>query len=431
MPDVAAEFGRDGENLYGWAFTGFFLGTLIGIVAIGGMIDRGLVAPFLGGLGLFALGLLIGGLAPSMQILIVGRFIQGLGAGAIPPISYVAIGRSMPEELRPRMFALISTAWALPGVLGPAISGIVGDTIGWRAVFLGLLPLVAIAAVATTPALRTIAPPAEAADAEAAAAASLRRRLPLAVIVTVGTGLFTAAITIGDPLLLVVLALPGLALGLFALQRLTPPGTLRAARGLPSAVLIRGLVTFGFFAVDAYVSRVLVDVRGMTLSQAGIVLTATTITWTTGSWVQAHWNNRWPLHSFVRGGMLIVAAGIASFMLVLIPAIPVWFAIPTFALAGFGMGLNYSPLGLIMLREAAPEEQGSASSALSLTDSLGTALGTGISGALVAAVLRSDGGLSQGLAIAFAVGLGVMLFGAAIAGRLEPATQRGRGPALR
>ena len=229
----------------------------------------------------------------------------------------------MPEELRPRMFAWLSTAWALPGVLGPAIAGIVGDTIGWRAVFLGLLPLIAVAAVATTPALRAVAPPPEAADAEAAAAASLRRRLPLALLVTArhravhrrdhhrrsGPARRRSGCPAG-------------ARGIYALRRLTPPGTLRAARGLPSAVLIRGLVTFGFFAVDAYVSRVLVDVRGMSLSQAGIVLTATTITWTTGSWVQAHWNNRWPLHTFVRSGMLIVAAGIATFMLVLIPGDP-------------------------------------------------------------------------------------------------------------
>ena len=431
MPDVAAEFGADGENLYGWAFTAFFLGTLIGIVAIGGMIDRGLAGPFLGGLGLFAIGLLVGGLAPSMQILILGRFIQGLGAGAIPPIAYVAIGRSMPEELRPRMFAWLSTAWALPGVIGPAIAGLVGDTIGWRAVFLGLLPLIALGAIATTPALRAVAPPDEAVEAEARATSSVRRRLPLAIVVTVGTALFTAAITAGDPLLLVGLGLPGVVMGTYALRRLTPPGTLRAARGLPSAILIRGLVTFGFFSVDAYVSRVLVDVRGMSLSQAGIVLTATVITWTTGSWIQAHWNNRWPLHAFVRGGMLLVAVGIATFSLVLIPEVPVWLAIPTFALAGLGMGLSYSPLGLIMLREATPAEQGSASSALSLTDSLGTALGTGVSGAIVAAALRADAGLAQGLAVAFGVGLVVILLGAAIAGRLRPATALGRVPALR
>lgn len=431
MPDVAKEFGPDGEALYGWAFTAFFLGTLIGIVAIGGMIDRGLAAPFLGGLGLFAIGLLVGGLAPSMQVLVLGRFIQGLGAGAIPPIAYVAIGRSMPEELRPHMFALMSTAWALPGVIGPAIAGIVGDTIGWRAVFLGLLPLIALGAIATTPALRAVAPPPETAEAEATAASSLRRRLPLALVVTLGTALFTAAITAGDPTLLLVLAVPGVVMGTFALRRLTPPGTLRAARGLPSAILVRGLITFGFFSVDAYVSRALVDVRGMSLSQAGIVLTATTITWTSGSWIQAHWNSRWSLPTFVRAGTLFVALGIATFALVLVPAVPVWLAIPTFAIAGLGMGLNYSPLGLIMLREAPPAEQGSASSALSLTDALGTALGTGVSGAIVAAALRADAGLAQGLAIAFGVGLLVILLSAAIAGRLHPATAHGRRPALR
>ena len=64
---------------------------------------------------LFAIGLLIGGLAPSMPILVGARFIQGLGAGTIPPIAYVAIGRSLPESLRPRMFATLSTAWVLPG----------------------------------------------------------------------------------------------------------------------------------------------------------------------------------------------------------------------------------------------------------------------------------------------------------------------------
>ena len=67
-------------------------------------------------------------------------------------------------------------------------------------------------------------------------------------------------------------------------------------------------------------------------------------------------------------------------------------SIPTVGLAGLGMGLAYSPLALIVLREAAGAEQGRASSALSLTDSLGTALGTGITGAAVAASVRDSGG---------------------------------------
>ena len=79
-----------------------------------------------------------------MEILVAARFLQGLGAGTVPPIAYVAIGRSLPEHLRPQMFATLSTAWVLPGVLGPALAGIVGEAVGWRWVFLGLLPLIVV-----------------------------------------------------------------------------------------------------------------------------------------------------------------------------------------------------------------------------------------------------------------------------------------------
>ncbi len=155
MPIVADELG--GLELYGWVFSAFFLGSLIGIVVVGGAIDRGgLAIPFALGLGLFAIGLLGGGLAPSMPILVVARFLQGLGAGTIQPIAYVAIARSLPESLRPRMFATLSTAWVLPGVIGPAIAGTVGDTVGWRYVFLGLLPLIALAGALTLGALRAV-----------------------------------------------------------------------------------------------------------------------------------------------------------------------------------------------------------------------------------------------------------------------------------
>jgi MFS family permease len=113
MPIVAKDLG--GLDLYGWVFSGFFLGDLLGIVVAGILIDRGgLSRPFLIGIGLFSLGLLLGGLAPSMEVLVAARIIQGFGAGAIPAVAYVSIGRAMPERLRPRMFATLSTAWVVP-----------------------------------------------------------------------------------------------------------------------------------------------------------------------------------------------------------------------------------------------------------------------------------------------------------------------------
>src|SRR4029079_5143653 len=102
------------------------------IAVVGVLVDRlGLILPFTAGLAIFGVGLVVCGLAPSMPILVAGRFIQGFGAGAIPPIAYVAIGRSLPERLRPQMFALLATAWVLPGIFGPVIAAAVATTLHW------------------------------------------------------------------------------------------------------------------------------------------------------------------------------------------------------------------------------------------------------------------------------------------------------------
>ena len=414
MPIVADEL--NGLELYGWVFTAFMLGSLIGIVLVGGLIDRrGLGGPFAAGIGLFAIGLIIGGLAPTMEILVGARFLQGLGAGTVPPIAYVAIGRSLPEHLRPQMFATLSTAWILPGVLGPAIAGIVGEAAGWRWVFLGLLPLIVVSSAIAFPAVRRIGPD----PSDAKNASTLRERAPLAIVVALGTGLLLAGLTSGVPVLLGLFGILGTILAVFALRRLTPTGTLRAARGLPTAVLMRGIITFAFFAVDAYVALALVEWRGLRPAEAGIALTAATISWTAGSWTQARLSSRYSSARFVRVGLVVLVAGLTSFMIVLVPEVTPWLAIPTLALAGYAMGLAYSPLALIVLREAPTAEQGRASAAISLTDSLGTALGTGVTGALVAASVRAGSGPAMGLALGFAVAVGVALIGVAIGGRLH------------
>ena len=423
MPQVARELG--GIELYGWVFSAFFLASLIGIVVVGGAINsRGLALPFALGLGLFGIGLLIGGLATSMPMLVAARFVQGLGAGTIPPIAYVAIGRSLPERLRPRMFATMSTAWILPGVLGPAVAATIGETFSWRFVFLGLLPLIAVSGALTLGALRAVAAAPGRVGAEALASAADRGRLPLAIQVAVGAGLVTGGLTSGEPLLTIVLVALGLPIGIHALRRLTPPGTLRARPILPAAILLRGFLTFMFFAIDAFVPLALVEWRGISLTESGIALTAATIVWTAGSWTQARWSSRWSSASFVRVGFAVALVGLAGFMLVLRQDVSWLIAVPTFALAGFGMGLSYSPTALIVLREASPELQGAASSALSLTDTLGTALGTGVSGAIVAAGVRASGQPVPGLTIAFALALAVGLVGLLLTGRLRHTAPR-------
>jgi MFS family permease len=430
MPIVKDDIG--GLDLYGWVFSAFFLGSLLGIVVVGGLLDQGgLVRPYAVGLGLFGAGLLIGGLAPSMPVLIGGRFLQGLGAGATPPIAYVAIGRSLPDSLRPKMFATLSTAWVLPGLIGPAIASFIGEHLSWRAVFLGLLPLIALAALLTIPALRAV-PPADAVEKEREheVAVASSRRLPNAIRVAAGAGILLTGLTWSQPLVVAgvdvpsvlvvgLLVVAGLALGVPAFRTLTPPGTLVAAAGLPAAVLLRGLMTFMFFAPDAYVPLALESWRGAGTLAGGLALTAATLSWTGAAWIQARFVERLGIRTFVRVGYLVTLAGIGLFTLALLPSIPIPFAIGAWAVTGLGMGLGYASLSLAVLRDAAPEAQGSATSALQLSDVLGTALGTGVAGAIVAAGARVAAPTGVSLAVAFALAAGVGLVGVGLAGRLR------------
>ncbi len=419
LPLVGDELGQ--LELYGWVYSAFFLGNLLGVVVAGGALDRlPLWKPFAVGLGLFGLGLLIGGLAPSMVILVGARFIQGLGGGAIGPTAYVAIGRTLPQRLQPRMFALLSTAWVVPGVIGPSIAAIVGEYTTWRLVFLGLIPFLTVAGFLAVTALRRI--PAAAPPAEHDAAQATVRRLPNALLAAAGAGLLIASLTSQDLRLVIGGAVLGLALLVPAFKRLTPPGTLTLAAGVPAAVLLRGVMTFAFFSGDAYIPLLLQTWRGTPATLTGIVFTGTTISWTVATWLQARRIEVWGPYRFVALGFACVALGALITIPAVLPGFPAQLTIFTWLLPGLGMGFMYSAVTLVVLRGAAPAEQGAASSALQLSDILGTALGAGVAGAITAYGTRTGGdALGWSLAVVFAMSAIAATLGAVGSRRIRPA----------
>jgi MFS family permease len=408
MPKIKDDLG--GIGWYGWVFSAFFLANLLGIVWAGHSSDHhGPARAFTVGLLLFALGLLLGGAAPAIGWLVAARAVQGLGAGAIPAIAYVAIGRGYPVHLQPRMFAVVSTAWVVPSLIGPGISGVVADTLGWRWVLLGLLPIVLVAGAIATPALRRLGAPGGDAPRD-------RRRD--ALIVTFGAALVLTAASSRSVVLAPVLAVAGLIFGGRAFARIMPPGTLRLSAGLPAAIALRGLATFAFFGTDAYVTLTLTSLRGAGLVLAGLPLTAAALTWTAGSWVQERAVLRVGPRAFVRTGCLIIACGVGGMIVVAQFAVPIGFAFVAWAVAGFGMGISYSPVSLVVLAEAPVGGEGTASASLQLCDVLGIALGTGVSGAIVAAGAALGWAGSATLTIAFAGCIVVAIIAAAGAVRL-------------
>jgi MFS family permease len=314
------------------------------------------------------------------------------------------------------MMAVLSTAWVVPGLAGPAISAEVARLFGWRWVFLGLLPVVAIAGSIAVPALVRLGPP--------PASAVRKHRLTDGLLTAAGTTMLLAGLSLaaGSGAILPGLALiaGGAAAGLPALRRLVPAGTLTGRPGLPATIASRGLLTFTFFGADAYVTLAITAVRHRSPVVAGLAVTGATVAWTAGAWVQARLNDVWEGRRLVRTGLVIILAGIGGMVLVLQPAVPVAVGLTAWTVAGLGMGLAYAPLSLMMLQKAQPGQEGQASASLNLADVLGTAIGIGAGGAAVAAAAGGD--LRLGITAAFAVAAAVGLVALAFTGRLPAST---------
>lgn len=419
MPVVSDDLG--GLGLYGWVFSGFFLGSLLGIVLAGRAADRrGTRVPFAAGLVLFTIGLIVGGAAQSMGMLVAGRVAQGIGAGVIPAVAYATVARSYPPALRPRVFAVFSSAWVVPGLIGPAAASAIEHAVSWRVVFLALLPFVAIAAALALPVLSDRAPATATAggrpDGEAPAPAGDDRRRDALVLVA-GVALVLGGLGAHQLWLAVALVVVGALPAVWAFVRLVPEGTVRLHPGLPAAVAARGILTFAFFGTDAYVSLAVTDAHDADTWVAGLALTGATLAWTTGAWVQqrlvVQHGPRW----LVRRGMAILAVGIAA-MIVALGSVPVGVTVLAWTIGGLGMGLSYAPISVTVLGTAAPGQEGRASASLQLTDVLGVALGTGLAGVFVALGDGRDWATGSSLTIAFVITLAVAVGGVLAAGRL-------------
>lgn len=406
LPRVANDL--DGHTLYGWVFSAFILGSLVGTVIAGQRADRhGPAAALLAGAGLFATGLVIGGTAQHMIVLVMGRAIQGLGAGAVPAAAYTVIGRAYPDAARPKMFAIMSTAWVVPGLAGPAVASVVAEAFGWRWVFLGLLPLVAVATVVTIRSLRDLRAPAprHGTDGDGAGYGDRRRRAIAAVLLAGGTAVFLAGTTSHRLVAAVPLVVLGAAIALPPLCRLLPAGSLSARPGVPAAIAVRCLANIVFFGTDAFVPLALTRVRHQSTLFGGAALTGATLFWTAGAWVQARFVHRVGPRRLIRLGIGLIVVGVLLALVTLSPTVPAATGLLAWAVAGSGMGLAYAPLTLIVLREAPPGEEGRASASISLADNLGVAIGTGLGGAAIAYGELAHWTPRAGITVAFTLAL--------------------------
>ncbi|MEV8070332.1 MFS transporter [Streptomyces sp. NPDC085995] len=384
MPVAAREL--HGVPLYAFAFSGYFTTSLFGMVLAGQWADRrGPLGALTAGIGAFAAGLLLAGTAVTMGVFVLGRAVQGLGGGLVIVALYVVVGRAYPERLRPAIMAAFAAAWVVPSIVGPLAAGAVTEHLGWRWVFVGIPVLVVFPLAIALPQIRRRAagPVGEAAGQPGQSFDA--RRIRLALGISLGAGLLQYA---AQDLRWISL-LPGAAgaaLLVPAVRGLLPRGTYRAARGLPSVVLLRGVAAGSFVGAESFVPLMLVTQRGLSPTLAGFSLAAGGATWALGSWVQSRPAAGPYRERLMTLGMVLVAAAIATAPSVLIHSVPVWTVAVAWGFGCFGMGLVIASTSVLLLQLSAPEEAGANSAALQMSDALSNVVLLAIGGAAFAAL---------------------------------------------
>jgi predicted MFS family arabinose efflux permease len=414
MPAVTADL--HGDSLYGAAFSAYMLANLVALVVAGEHADRhGPAPPFVAGVTVFAAGLLVAGLAPTMVVVVGGRALQGAGAGTLASLAYVAVGRAWPADEQPRIFAWLSAAWIVPSLVAPAAAGLVSERLGWRWVFLGLLPLLPLVAALALPSLRTLKAPPAPSEARPS-------RVPAALGLATGVGLVVAGLASARLVVFVSLVGIGIAATVVPLRRLFPEGALRAASGTGAAVAVRLCVGMAFFGADTYVPLIATRIHGSGTLTAGLVIMSASFTWTAGAARAARLAGRRDPAVIVRVGFLLILAGIALTMPVLSTRVSLVVAFFTWAVAGFGIGLVFNTTSVAAMGTAPLGREGVVSSQLQIADTLGVAVMGGVGGALVGLADRTDLTLSAALAIQLGLAGAIAVVGALIAPRMRAAT---------
>ncbi|MDR3499027.1 MAG: MFS transporter [Parvibaculum sp.] len=401
MPSVAADIG--GYAYFGWATAGYVLGAIVAGASAGLLsLQFGVrVAMAVGG-ATYTIGCIVGALAPDIGVFLLGRLMQGVGAGWIAGLCYVALGSLFPASLWPRILATASGVWGVATLLGPLIGGLFAEWGLWRGAFW----IFAVQGLGFIAAALVLLGPARGAGSTERFPLGPLSVLTAGILCIAGAGLLSdtaQAIFAGSVGLLLLVLFVRLNARAVAPMLPRTSGDLRTAIGAGYAMIFA--LSAASVGYSVYGAAIMQAIYGVSPLVAGYVLGAEAMSWTVLALIVASLPQRW--HGlFIRLGAATVLTGVCLLAVTMRHG-PISLIVVSSAFLGGGFGLCWAFVAQSILGSVEGEERALASSAVPTMQLIGNATGAAGAGAIANFL-----GFSHGIDAETAAGGSFWLFAA-------------------
>jgi EmrB/QacA subfamily drug resistance transporter len=381
-----------GNDIYTWAFTGYLLTATISGPIYGKLSDLfGRRPILLFAVAVFLVGSLLSGLSREMWQLVAFRALQGLGAGALFPVAIAVIGDLFDASERGKYQGLVGAVFGLSSLIGPALGGIITDTIGWQWVFFVNLPIGLVVFAVIWRTLPSIRPSGDAPRIDYLGASVLVAALvPILIGLTNKQSGDWADPTVGG---LIAIGLVISALFVWIETRIADPIVpirLFTNRSFTISVIAMFMASMAFFTPIVFLPRWFQVVGGATATQSGyqiLALLGGLIISATASGQIVARTGRYKMLAL--GAPIVLAIGL--FLLsnlradTPLPLLWLWMFV-----TGIGVGPVFSIFTLVVQGAVAPRQIGTATSSLTLFQQIGGTVGLAVTGTIFTSRLLEE-----------------------------------------
>ena len=387
LPGIVADIG--GSYLMSWPTTTFVAASII--AATGSAVVSKAIGnrrAFCGGAMIYATGSVLCALAPSIALIIVGRFIQGLGGGLLAALGYILVRSIFAEALWPRVFGLLASVWSVTVLVGPLIGGIFAGYGYWRGAFFTIAGAAGLLAIGAF----IVFPPSTTENQN-------EYRFPFfrVILICAYIAFLSLAGVLVDPA--VKGALMVTAVGAFVLllridrvadAPLLPSDAFSLRTTTGTALWMVLLLSGAYSPLAVYAPLFLQRLHDVTPLIAGYMVAGASLAWTCAALIAASLTDEWPKRLIV-GGPIAMSIGLLGVSAMMAPG-PVVGLIPAIALIGIGIGASWAFIAQRVMSGAKPGEETVAAASVATVQQAGIALG-----AAAAGLIANVSGLVNGL----------------------------------